>query len=44
LANRKEADGLEGLPGWREAPAAPVPLLLTWRSEGERRGEEKERR
>lgn len=43
LAKRKDAEGLDGLPGWREA-AAPVPLFVTWRRDGERRGEEKDRR
>lgn len=42
LAKRDAADGLEGFPGTREAPASP--LLTTWRRDGERRGEENERR
>ena len=29
LANRKDAEGLEGFPGWRDAPDAPVPLFVT---------------
>lgn len=39
VANRVEA-GFDGLPGWVDAPAAPA----VGRREGERIGEEKERR
>lgn len=42
LANKKDADGEAGFPGWREA--ADEPLSPTWRRDGERSGEENERR
>ena len=42
LANNEAAEGCEGLPGWR-VPGVEV-SSLSCRRDGERRGEEKERR
>lgn len=42
FANSDAAEGCEGLPGWRVAPLSP--FFATWRSDGDRYGEEKERR
>lgn len=42
FAKREAADGLEGFPGTSVAAASP--LVVTWRRDGDRRGEEKERR
>jgi hypothetical protein len=39
---KSDAPGCAGLPGWKEAPV--VPLFVTCRRDGERKGEEKERR